>query len=65
MMIMSEMKDMAIQDCQYALSLSETAFKQHYLHWRGSTVVIGTDDYEYAKWIMEIYDKRGTEDCLL
>lgn len=58
-------REEAIADCKYAISLGETAYKQHYLSWRGATLPLGTPDADYAQAIMEINDKLNTEDCLL
>lgn len=58
-------REEAIGDMKYAKSLGMTALKQHYLIWRGATVVVGTECAEYASVIMEIYDKLDTDECLL
>lgn len=58
-------REEAIADMRYAKSLGETALKQHYLIWRGMTVLYPSYDADYAKVVMEIYDKLDTEECLL
>jgi hypothetical protein len=58
-------REEAIADMRYAKSLGMTALKQHYLIWRGATVLFPSYDQEYAGFIMEIYDKLDTDDCLL
>jgi hypothetical protein len=58
-------REEAIADMKYAKSLGMTALKQHYLIWRGATLVVGTSNAEYSLAVMEIYDKLDTEKCLL
>lgn len=58
-------EEQAIADCKYARDCGMTALKQHWLNWRGATVVAGSDDSKYARTVMEIWDKLGTEECLL
>lgn len=55
----------AIADMRYARSLGDTALKQHYLIWRGTTVPLDSYDAEYASTVMEIWDKLNTPECLL
>lgn len=62
---MSEARDEAIADMRYAKSLGETALKQHYMIWRGATVPFPSDVAEYAATVMEVYEKLGSEECLL
>lgn len=62
---MSDARDEAIADMRYAKSLGETALKQHYMIWRGATVPFPSDVADYAATVMEIYEKLGSEECLL
>lgn len=58
-------REEAISDCKYARSLGETALKQHYMIWRGRTVVVDSYNDQYATTVMEIWDKLNTSECLL
>lgn len=58
-------REEAISDCKYARSLGETALNQHYMIWRGHTVVVDSYNDQYAATVMEIWDKLNTPECLL
>lgn len=58
-------REEAIGDMAYAINLGQTAFHQHWLQWRGATVLAGSYDAEYAMVVMEIYEKHNTGECLL
>ncbi len=58
-------REEAISDMKYAKSLGMTALNQHYLIWRGATVLHPSADAEYAQAVMEVYDKLDTDECLL
>lgn len=62
---MSDAREEAIADMRYAKSLGQTALKQHYMIWRGATVPFPSDVAEYAATVMEVYEKLGSEVCLL
>ncbi len=74
---MNDNRHTAIQDCKYALSLSETALQQHidlWLNLRQNEIRLkvehGSDiwsqaDEEYALTLQEIQAKLHTNECLL
>lgn len=64
---MSDMtpREEAIADMRYAKSLGGTALKQHYMIWRGATVPFPSEAAEYAKAVMEAYEKLDTDECIL
>lgn len=62
-------KDMkeAIEDCKWALKLSETALREHFMHWCGNQSVEGwtENDFAYANAMNVIRNSYKTESCYL
>lgn len=58
-------REEAIDDCKYAIGLSEVALREHIKNWI-TTLDCDTDyEVEYTQTIQEIYHKLNTEECLL
>lgn len=67
---MSDIRDLAIADCKYGLSLGEVALNEHIKHWTGvaakaNKACFDKDEYQYFVAMNEIKNKLGTEQCLL
>lgn len=70
MIIPKSPQEEALEDMKGALAFDNgegtyTAFNHHYMIWRGATVPYPSSDAEYASAVIEIYEKFGTEECLL
>ena len=55
----------AVEDCQWALGMSETALHQHIDMWTGFPPSVDSPQYSYWCTIAEIKSKLGTNECLL
>lgn len=58
-------REEAIDDCKWALNLSETAYNQHVENWCHTLGCDTEYEVEYTTTIREIMEKRGTAECLL
>lgn len=67
---MSEVRDQAIADCKYGLSLGEVALMEHINQWTGvaakaNKACFDKEEYQYFVAMNEIKNKLETEQCLL
>ncbi len=68
---MNDNRHQAISDCRYALSLSETALREHIINWTCAAYSdfnegeMSQDDQEYLLTLKEIQAKLYTNECLL
>ena len=67
---MSDIRDLAIADCKYGLSLGEVALNEHIEHWTGFAAkahkaCFDKDEYHYFVAMKDIKNKLVTENCII
>lgn len=63
--MVNDIRDQAIADCKYGLSLGSTCLNAHISIWTEIDVELDDEELQYREAIIEISEKLGGEECLL